>query len=156
MKMSFGASGSATDVSSAAPLPVVVPGAVAVTGTFYQATQPVSFAWAGLTDAQLRASLVAVRSTPAAGTLTDRSGTIATGGTAQQLMTSNAARLGFSVQNLSSGDLWINPLSTAAASQPSLKLLPGAYFESPAGYGATGAISIFGATTSQAFSAKEW
>lgn len=36
---------------------------VSVTGTFYQATQPVSFTWAGLTDAQLRASAVAVSGT---------------------------------------------------------------------------------------------
>jgi hypothetical protein len=60
MKIVHGADGSATDTSTAAPLPVVVPGSVAVTGTFYQATQPVSFAWAGLTDAQLRATAVAV------------------------------------------------------------------------------------------------
>jgi hypothetical protein len=32
----------------------------AVTGAFYQATQPVSFTWAGLTDAQLRATAVPV------------------------------------------------------------------------------------------------
>lgn len=34
--------------------------AVPVSGTFWQATQPVSFSWAGLTDAQLRASAVPV------------------------------------------------------------------------------------------------
>jgi hypothetical protein len=44
----------------ATPVPVSVPGSVAVTGTFWQATQPVSFTWAGLTDAQLRATAVAV------------------------------------------------------------------------------------------------
>lgn len=33
---------------------------LSVTGTFYQATQPVSFTWAGLTDSQLRASPVDV------------------------------------------------------------------------------------------------
>jgi len=33
---------------------------LAVTGNFYQATQPVSFTWAGLTDSQLRASPVGV------------------------------------------------------------------------------------------------
>ena len=37
---------------------VAVAGTVAVTGTFFQATQPVSFTWAGLTDAQLRAAPV--------------------------------------------------------------------------------------------------
>lgn len=92
----------------------------------------------------------------AKGTLTDRSGTITTGGTAQQLAAANASRAGFSVQNLSSADLWINTLGTAAASQPSIKLASGVYFETPAGYGAVGAISIFGATTGQAFAAREW
>ena len=40
--------------------------ALPVSGTFWQATQPVSFTWAGLTDAQLRASAV-----PVSGPLTD-------------------------------------------------------------------------------------
>lgn len=35
-------------------------GTLAVSGSFYQATQPVSFTWSGLTDAQLRASAVPV------------------------------------------------------------------------------------------------
>jgi hypothetical protein len=39
-------------VSAANPVPVA--------GTFWQATQPVSFTWAGLTDAQLRAAAVPV------------------------------------------------------------------------------------------------
>lgn len=34
--------------------------AVPVSGTFFQATQPVSFTWAGLTDAELRATAVPV------------------------------------------------------------------------------------------------
>lgn len=103
-----------------------------------------------------KAPTASLSTVPAAGTLTSRSGTITTGGTAQQLAAANANRLGFSVQNLSTGDLWINTPGTAAASQPSIKLVSGAYFETPAGYGATGAISIFGATTGQAFSAREW
>lgn len=36
------------------------PGTQPVSGTFWQATQPVSFTWAGLTDAQLRASALSV------------------------------------------------------------------------------------------------
>jgi hypothetical protein len=94
---------------------------------------------------------------PAAGALVDRSGTITAGGTAQQLAAANASRIGFSVQNLSTtADLWINSLGTAAAVQPSIKLSPGAYFETPPGYGAVGAVSIFGATTGLAFSSREW
>ena len=101
-KISFGAGGAATDVASGAPFPVTlgltdaqlratpvpvsgtvavtgaffqvtqpvsgtvgVSGSVAVTGTFWQATQPVSIAGTvavsgGLTDTQLRATPVAV------------------------------------------------------------------------------------------------
>jgi len=50
----------------ATPVPVSVPGSLPVTGTFWQATQPVSLAsWAGLTDAQLRAAAVPVTGTVA-------------------------------------------------------------------------------------------
>lgn len=52
VKLAVGGSGVAQELSEAAPLPVA--------GTFWQATQPVSFTWAGLTDAQLRASAVPV------------------------------------------------------------------------------------------------
>ena len=47
------------------------------------------------------------------------SGTITTGGAAQTVMTANSYRCGFTIQNNSSGDLWVNELGgTAAASQP--------------------------------------
>jgi hypothetical protein len=97
------------------------------------------------------------RTPPIAGALTDRSGTITAGGTAQQLMAANASRIGFSIQNLSTTtDLWVNALGTAAASQPSIKLVPGAYFETPPNFGAVGAISVFSATTGVPFSAREY
>lgn len=48
------------------PLLPTAGGAMPVAGTFWQATQPVSFTWAGLTDAQLRATAV-----PVTGPLTD-------------------------------------------------------------------------------------
>ncbi|WFU37331.1 hypothetical protein QA640_22835 [Bradyrhizobium sp. CB82] len=89
-------------------------------------------------------------------TLTDKSGTITAGGSAQTLMALNASRRGFYVQNQSTGDLWISSLGTAAATQPSLWLPPGAFYEPEAGGVPTAAISIFGATTGQAFAAREW
>lgn len=86
-----------------------------------------------------------------------RSGTVTLGGTAQALMAGNPGRKGFFVQNNSSGDLWINELgNAAAAAQPALRLVPGAYYESPITGCPVGAISIFGATTGQAFTAREW
>lgn len=89
--------------------------------------------------------------------LIDRSGTITVGGTAQVLMHDNSAREGFMIQNISSGDLWINELGgTAAASQPCIKLTSGQLYETLGSQPCPYAISIFGATTGQAFIAREW
>lgn len=88
-------------------------------------------------------------------TVVDRSGTIAAGGTAQQLVAASTMRAGLWVQNISAGDLWVNENGAAAASQPSLRIPPGAVYEWPV-YGVpVTAVSIFGATTAQAFSARE-
>ncbi len=85
------------------------------------------------------------------------SGTITTGGAAQTLAAGNSARNGYWVQNNSAGDLWINELgSTAVLSQPSIKLSAGQLYESQVGSPCPYAISIIGATTGQAFTAREW
>jgi hypothetical protein len=90
-------------------------------------------------------------------TLTSRSGTIATGGTAQQLMAANAARKGWWLQNLSTGDLWVNRFGgTASAAQPNIQIPSGALYETPAGGAGSTLISIYGATTGQAFASGEW
>ena len=87
---------------------------------------------------------------------TDRSGTLTAGGTAQVLAAANPARRGYRVANLSSADLWINDKGGAAsATQPAFKVAAGALYESPAFGAPTSAISIFGATTGQAFEAVE-
>lgn len=90
------------------------------------------------------------------GTPTSISGSIATGGTAQNAASSNSTRKGYLLQNLSTGDLWFSTLATAVADQPSIKLPAGAYFESPLGAAGTGAISIIGATTGQKWAGREW
>ncbi len=85
------------------------------------------------------------------------SGTITTGGVAQQLAPGNSARNGYWVQNNSAGDLWVNELGgTASASQPSIKIAAGQIYESQVRSPCPYAISIFGATTAQAFTAREW
>lgn len=90
-------------------------------------------------------------------TLTSRSGTIATGGTAQQLMAANASRKGWWLQNLSTGDLWVNRFGgTASAAQPNIQIPSGALYETPAGGAGSTLVSIFGATTGQAFASGEW
>lgn len=91
--------------------------------------------------------------------ISDCSSTVTSGGAAQTLVSANAARNGIIVQNISSGDLWINPLGTASAGRPSLKIPPGSYYESPfrspivTGTGPTSQVtwSIYGATTSQEY-----
>lgn len=91
--------------------------------------------------------------------ITDGSGTITTGGTAQTLFAAAAERRGYSVQNLSSGNLYINDVGGTAvttATGASFTLTPGSMYESPQQGRPTQAISIIGATTSQAFAAREW
>lgn len=88
--------------------------------------------------------------------MNDWSGTITAGGTAQQLIGPRAGRRGYLMQNLSSGDLYISDAGTAAAAQPSFKVVAGALFETPPGYVYDGPVSVFGATTSQAFSARDY
>jgi hypothetical protein len=97
------------------------------------------------------------------GNTVDRSGTITTGGTAQQLAPARQGRRGYSIQNQSTGDLWVRALgnreaaiANAAATQPSRKIPAGAYYETPPFGAPEGPISIYGATTGQAFQAEEW
>lgn len=92
---------------------------------------------------------------PAQGTWTDRSGTITAGGTAQTLAAANVGRRAFFFQNNSTADLWLNFTTTAVASQPSIKVGAGLTLTMNPGPVTTELISIIGATTGQAFSAKE-
>lgn len=92
-------------------------------------------------------------STP--GSLTDRSGTITSGGTAQTLAAANTARKYLFVENVSIGDLWINFTTTAVANQPSILIKANGSFVMEGTYISTEAVSIIGATTGQAFTAKE-
>lgn len=90
-------------------------------------------------------------------TATDRSGAITTGGTAQPVMAANSARAGGWIQNLSSADLWVNEIGGAAvAAQPSIKIPAGQMYAFEPTFTPRGAVSIFGATTGQAYSAREW
>lgn len=99
----------------------------------------------------------------AGGPLTDRSGTITTGGAAQQLAAANTARRYLLIQNLSTGVLWVNLTGTAAVGQPSIALKACAVANDGTGgaivfegsFIPTGAVSILGATTGQAYSARE-
>lgn len=89
-------------------------------------------------------------------THTNRSGSITSGGVAQQLMAANARRTGFLVQNVSDTDMWVSWIGTASAGQPSLKLVAGALYETKDTACPQTAISIFCATTGKEFTATEW
>lgn len=101
------------------------------------------------TDAKLDA-LISTTVLPAG---TDRSGAIAVGGTAQQLAAANAGRVSLTLQNLSSGDLWINEIGGAAAvdTAGSWKVPAGGTYAASTNR----AISIVGASAGQKFSATE-
>jgi hypothetical protein len=104
-------------------------------------------------DGSLRVIIVETLS----GTLTDKSGTITLGGTAQVLMAANLSRKGWLVQNNSAGTLWINEIGgTAVQTQPSISIAAGSLYTSPTPGASNAAISIIGATTGQAFTAREW
>jgi hypothetical protein len=88
---------------------------------------------------------------------TDLSGTIASGGVAQDLAAADSSRRGFWIQNQSAGDLWINEIGgTAQAGQPSFKVAAGDFYEMPITGISYGKISVFGATGGQAFAARQW
>lgn len=86
----------------------------------------------------------------------DASGSIAAGGTAQTALAENRDRDYLLVQNVSSGDLFVDFDGTAAvADQPSVKIAAGAAFVWETRFVPTGAVSIIGATTGQKFTIKE-
>lgn len=90
--------------------------------------------------------------------VTDRSGTVTSGGTAQDIMAANAKRRGWSVFNASDITLYVNDMGAAATAANGYALAPGALLESgPDERSVSGlAISLLGATTGKAFVAREW
>ena len=92
---------------------------------------------------------------PAVGTMTDRSGSITLGGTAQVIMASNATRKYLFIQNTSDTTMWCNFTTTAVSSQPSIMIIAGASFVMEGSIISTEAVSCIGSTTGKVFTAKE-
>lgn len=90
------------------------------------------------------------------GTSADVGGTIAAGGTAQQFMAANASRRGWHLENQSTGPLYVNCVTTATLDYHSLLIAAGAFFTTDAQFVGTGACSIIGATTGQAFYGRQF
>lgn len=90
------------------------------------------------------------------GRLSDRSGTITTANTSQQLAAVNASRTYLLIQNQSATDLYFNFGIPAVVGRPSIKLAAGSTFTmESAGFVPTEAVNIIGATVGQVFVAKE-
>lgn len=94
---------------------------------------------------------------PIRGSFTDRSGSLATGGTSQQVAAANTSRNYILIQNVSAGDLWVNFGVAAVQDQPSIKVLSGLSLEygAASGFIPTDAVNVIGATTGQKFTSKE-
>lgn len=82
---------------------------------------------------------------------TDKSGSITTGGTAQQLAAANSSRRALLIQNISSGDIWVNEMGTAVVGSAGFKLVSGDSY-----YAQTNrAVSVIATVTGQAWTAIE-
>lgn len=93
----------------------------------------------------------------AAAAASDGSGTVSAGGSPQLLFGGIVPAHGFLVQNNSSAALWISDAGTASSGGASIQLAAnGGLFTTPSGYKPAGAVSLYGATTGQAFAARRW
>jgi len=87
--------------------------------------------------------------------IVDASGSINTTNTAQNIVSANAARSGFVMQNTGQNDMYVSDVGAADAGVTSFLVPPGAMWP-PADYPvSTGAISIYG-TATDTFVAREW
>lgn len=92
------------------------------------------------------------------GELTDRSGSITAGGTSQEVAATNENRSYLLIQNVSSGDIWVDFDTPAVADQPSIKLIPNASIEfsaSGTGFVPSGTINVLATLVGQKFVVKE-
>lgn len=86
----------------------------------------------------------------------DGSGTIGAGGTAQTLFGGVVPTNGWLVANNSAATLYVSDVGTATPGGASIPVAPGAVFATPPGYKPAGAVTLFGATSGQAFAARRW
>jgi len=94
---------------------------------------------------------------PISGALTDKSGTITTGGTAQTAAAANTSRKYLFIENpyTATETLWFSTVAAAVADSPSIALQPGDTWENPPHFCPTGAVSVIAATTGHKWTARE-
>lgn len=108
-----------------------------------------------LTDATGKLYVITNDLSPSTGSFTNRSGTIALGGTRQQVMAANSSRKYLFFQNVSDTDMWINFGVNAVADQPSIYIAPGADYVLESSFVSTQAVDVMCATTGKSYTAKE-
>jgi hypothetical protein len=86
----------------------------------------------------------------------DGSGTVSTGGTAQTLFGGIVPGNGWLVANNSSAAIYVSDVGTATPGGASIPIAPSALFATPSGYKPAGPVSLYAATSGQAFAARRW
>jgi hypothetical protein len=96
-------------------------------------------------------------------TLTDCSGSLSTGGTAQNAFAAQTTLHGFQIMNLSTDLMWVSFTTTAAAAtagsyplNPGTSTSAGGSYSTPYGLGTNHALSVVAATTGDKFSCTWW
>jgi hypothetical protein len=158
----FNVSSTGTVNATISYINVAMPGFLQWTSVPFSITGTVTTADTIL-DATVTGGRVQTLMTPAQNTDTNRSGTITTGGVAQNAMAANPARKGWMIMNIDETNL--EPLgvrttgAAALASAGTFTLVPSAGAGYPGGVMqgvGSGAISVIAATTGHKFTAIEW
>jgi len=131
-------------------------------GSTVGGTAPTSVTVTGYSDASGNTQIDSdatphpVTSNTPRGTYTDRSGTVTTGGSSQQIMAVNANRKSIIIENpiAATETLFFNFTSAASTTSASIGLAPGGIY-SPTNFISTEAINVTATTTGHAFVAKE-
>lgn len=89
------------------------------------------------------------------GAVTDRSGTLITGGTSQQIMATKSTRKYLMIQNISDTVMWCNFAIAAVQDQPSFRIAVGDSFVMESSVVSNESIHCIGATSGKAFVSKE-
>lgn len=97
---------------------------------------------------------VALYPASATADFTDRSGTITTGATSQQVAAANTARRYLVFQNHSDTDMWVNFGVAAVATQPSIKLVANGGAYEPL-VPPIGTVNVICASSGKAYTCKE-
>ena len=96
----------------------------------------------------------AIQSGPLRGPVLDASGSITTGGVSRLVLDANPNRNYVEVQNISTGDLYVNYGAAATIESNSFKIEPGESHSLEAGFVSTDSVNIIGATTGQKYVCK--